>query len=856
MSIRRLILLASVIIWFGVLMGCGSKGENNEIAGPPGSPPAEPATMPFSGDKITRTAPSGTGVVSLDNGVKVEAATRQMLLTFRQDVNREAILKASRAIEKMGGKIVGENPPAKMLQIETPTDADIVSFIDVLNGLPDVLVATPNSVVTLSAINPNPDTSSSTFPPPNSGYWVDAINARRAWDLTTGNTNIVIGIVDTGINLDSGHFDTKREWISILNPLELPSISDQVGCFRAPIDRCMMGHGTFVSSLAGSDGADGRGSVGVAWQSPLTVADMFQIVDSTDPVSAKVFQFDLTQAIVQTIMAGARVINVSWGMNCSAEEKRSGICTDAFLNGRYEAFREGMSAAVSYARETNTLLVFAAGNEELKNQDRLLPVGAEDKVGLWKSNAVIVAATNANDATADFSNTGAVIDIAAPGKNVAGADAGKTNASLLVSSGTSFAAPIITGSAALVFGLSETFLPSEVKEILKETARPIIVPDELTGKVEKVGAGIVDTFQAVERANVLAEIPLAVQIDLTLSKGETRTIDIPVTTDPRVLKILDVLFLIDTSGSFGDDIATLKAVANKLISDLSVRADDVQFGVARFADFPIFPYGATDSFCDDHAFKLEQPVTADRSAVFSAIDRLDQPLNCGEDDPESQLEALYQAATGQGRDLNGDGDFDDLGDIKPANIGFRRGALPIVVLSTDATFHDSAAEPAYPGEARVSVIEALREKGIIVIGLDSGDTGADLKNIVDATGGRMFALSSDSSGMADAILTGVTEQTSKATLSLKILNDAEGFVERDLNGDGDFDDDGESGIDPVGFPDVGPGETRTFRVMFTGAVKSGIRTRSFPLRIEVRSKGVAVLKRIPVVITVPAEAAP
>lgn len=82
--------------------------------------------------------------------------------------------------------------------------------------------------------------------------------------------------------------------------------------------------------------------------------------------------------------------------------------------------------------------------------------------------------------------------------------------------------------------------------------------------------------------------------------------------------------------------------------------------MGSFLDFPIDPYGFESS--GDKAFFLNQVITGDTDAVIDGINQLDNPLHFGADGPESQLEALYQAATGEGIDINSDGDYDDTGD--------------------------------------------------------------------------------------------------------------------------------------------------------------------------------------------------
>jgi hypothetical protein len=183
--------------------------------------------------------------------------------------------------------------------------------------------------------------------------------------------------------------------------------------------------------------------------------------------------------------------------------------------------------------------------------------------------------------------------------------------------------------------------------------------------------------------------------------------DLPFETTPRTLTLTfdpriqhaDVLFLVDTTGSMGGTIAGLQRSLGSLIATIRAEIADTAFGVARFDDFPTTPYG--DRACgaeSDHPFELEQRITTVDADVVAGVAALNTPLHCGRDGPESQVEAFYQAATGEG--FRGPGGeawaarFDPAAGYDPARghgmiggAGFRRDTLPIIVMATDITFH-------------------------------------------------------------------------------------------------------------------------------------------------------------------------
>lgn len=174
----------------------------------------------------------------------------------------------------------------------------------------------------------------------------------------------------------------------------------------------------------------------------------------------------------------------------------------------------------------------------------------------------------------------------------------------------------------------------------------------------------------------------------------TRTL----TFQPRLQKA-DVLFLVDTTGSMSGTIDGLQTSLSSLVASIRAEIADTAFGVARFDDFPIGTYGS--AMCrgeSDLPFTLEQRVTTVDADVTAGVTALDTPLHCGGDAAESQIEAFYQAATGEGfRSPTGavwTAPFDAMAGFDPdrghgtvGGAGFRSDALPIIIMATDQTFH-------------------------------------------------------------------------------------------------------------------------------------------------------------------------
>jgi hypothetical protein len=236
------------------------------------------------------------------------------------------------------------------------------------------------------------------------------------------------------------------------------------------------GHGTFVAGIIAARTHDAIGIAGVnPWARilPVKVTDFHNKGD----------HLHLAAGIYYAAQAGARVINVSIG------GKRLTL---------------GEQYAIDFAVRKGALVVVAAGNEGV-DTSTFSPAGA--------AGAITVAATDADDKRAGFSNFGAKVDIAAPGVDILSLRARQTDLMALYDkdykaganivgddrlyyrlSGTSFAAPYVSGVASLLFAIDPSLKPEQVKRIILQSARDIDVP----GHDQFTGYGLLDARAALK----------------------------------------------------------------------------------------------------------------------------------------------------------------------------------------------------------------------------------------------------------------------------------------------------------------------------------------------------------------------
>jgi subtilisin family serine protease len=258
---------------------------------------------------------------------------------------------------------------------------------------------------------------------------VEKTRAEQAWDLTTGSAQVVIAVLDTGVDPTQPDLQGK-----------LVQGYDYVNNDQEPSDD--NGHGTAVAGIVAADSDNGIGVAGYCWSCRLMPVKVLG-ADGTGFMSA------VAQGMIWATDHGARVVNLSLG----------GPDQDATI-----------ASATQYAQAHGVLVVAAAGNESGLTLDypAALP------------NVLSVGASDPDDRLYSFSNTTA--RVAAPGENSTTARGGGYVSFL----GTSSAAPVVSGIAALAFSLVPSATPADVERALEATAVPM--PGVVAGRVDASAA--------------------------------------------------------------------------------------------------------------------------------------------------------------------------------------------------------------------------------------------------------------------------------------------------------------------------------------------------------------------------------
>lgn len=325
---------------------------------------------------------------------------------------------------------------------------------------------------------------------------VESLQLPQAWDITQGSSDVIVAVIDAGVDISNSDL-TENIW---LNPKEQSDGVDNDGngliddvrgwnfvknngdvrpiAAAGETSRIGLNHGSVIAGIIGAVGNNGVGGAGVNWRVkilPLKILDERGEGDTDLAV----------KAIDYAIQKKASIINLSFvGPTPSLD----------FIQAVRRAYRAGI------------LVIAAAGNApegqsgtNLNDQPQY-PVCFDDP--LKEENWVIgVAALSEDGQLAPFSNYGSkCIDISAPGARIPSTvlfDPASGNNEIYGGgwSGTSIAAPFVSGVAALVKSIQPKWGPDEIRKALLDTVDP--VPGNTT---RAAGLGSVNAYKAVRYA--------------------------------------------------------------------------------------------------------------------------------------------------------------------------------------------------------------------------------------------------------------------------------------------------------------------------------------------------------------------
>ncbi len=291
--------------------------------------------------------------------------------------------------------------------------------------------------------------------PQGSNWWLEAIQARQAWDYDDYFNNIDIGIIDAGF--DVNHPELKDK-------ISFPSSRLANRNYQNP-------HGCHVAGIIGARHNNTEGIAGICDNSDLICIDW-------DP---EILQFWNTELAIffgfsELVKSGAKVINLSLGISSSKNSDGNSFWDEYIVSaaisimmssllskgydfiavqsaGNGDGYGNPMNANYnghfSSLREGNVIALSGVSKDDILN--RIIIVSSADNDG------------NGRYVQSDFSNVGNTVSVAAPGSNIYSCS---TDGGYEYLSGTSMAAPVVTGIASLVWSVNPGFTGEQVKNIV------------------------------------------------------------------------------------------------------------------------------------------------------------------------------------------------------------------------------------------------------------------------------------------------------------------------------------------------------------------------------------------------------
>lgn len=405
-----------------------------------------------------------------DREAATHSARPEVLVKFRAGTSEDAIAQiTSRFNDRIQDEI--EAVPG-LVAIDDPDNADAAVIAAQYQALPEVEYAEPNYEVSLDLTQSDPSQPRPSDPSFEKQWALAEIQAPQAWATTKGSSEIVVAVLDTGVEYTHpdlvNNIWTRPNSVQPYQDRDLGTVDDLHGinfgsdgggdALGDPLDG--NGHGTYCAGIIGAECANGLGICGVNWKvqiMPLKFLNAGGFGTVSGAVAAINYAIDRKRAGVNL-----RIINASWGLN---EHSRA------------------LEDVIGKANEAGILFIAAAGSANSNNNQRpRYPAGFK--------LVVSVAATTADRALAEFSNYGVKsVQLAAPGKDILTTALGNDYAAR---SGTSMAAPVVSGVAALALAAHPELSVDQLRSLLMKSVDKL---PALRGKV--VTGGRINAARAV-----------------------------------------------------------------------------------------------------------------------------------------------------------------------------------------------------------------------------------------------------------------------------------------------------------------------------------------------------------------------
>ncbi len=465
----------------------------------------------------------------------VPAVTNSYIITFNDyQSDDNARLMTQDAVASLGVTATNITPIGRGMWATFTTQGAITPAMAkrLAQSMPQVEWVEPNQIRKSSAVPNDAEyntqwfhNNTGQFPPdstnPLPGVEDADIDTEQAWDITIGSRDVIIGVIDTGVDID--HPDLRNNiWT---NPGEIAGngidddangyVDDVNGYDFAMLDNDpreefdprgngedvipVFAHGTAVAGVIAAVGNNGTGVTGVAWNLsilPMKIAQTDGSLSTGAIVAAHAYATLLRERGINLVAT-----NNSYGGYGGAEQ---------FYEDSTETTRGAERAAIQRYLDSGGTFIAAAGNDSFNNDNAFTdPNGSTAYPASYSLPGLIsVAATNRQDGLAGFSNFGVqTVDLAAPGEDIRTTFFENGQSTYITTAGTSFAAPVVAGIVGLIKSIKPNASAVEIRELLINTSDPLPGLQGLVRSGGRVNAGRAVRAASIDGPIVQAFLP-------------------------------------------------------------------------------------------------------------------------------------------------------------------------------------------------------------------------------------------------------------------------------------------------------------------------------------------------------------
>lgn len=554
----------------------------------------------------TASSPEGAVLVMFKHGVSKqerEAVIQQHGASLRQ-------LDAQGRDMKM--RYVADG---RIVKVQVPKGVNRDHLIKKLAANPAIAVAEPDYPLHALAVPNDPDFGDlwALQNTGQSGGTAGAdIKAVDAWDISTGSHEIIIGIIDSG--MDYTHPDLiDNRWV---NPGDLPGSTYGYSTLNAeqdPMDTD--GHGTHVAGTIGASGNNGIGITGVNWSVTLLPCQFLGPLGGSTAGAIECIDYFTDLKLNHGV--NVRATNNSWGGG---------------------AYSETLKAAIESGGDAGILFIAAAGNDgDDADSIPMYPAAYDSDI------IVSVASTDRNDDLSVFtngsSNYGATsVDLGAPGSDILSTVPG---GGYVAASGTSMASPHVAGAAALLWSVNPDITPVEMKTILIDSgdSLPALEGKTLSGKRLNLASAMIEadpspsfklsisprtqqivagdtaqyTLEVGSIADWTGEVVLSVDVQPALD-GVSLSAS---TAQPGQSLTLDVVTSADTDwGSYQFTVTGVDSATGELVKSVNVSLNILPQGLQDYS----FSNNTSEAIPDNDTAGLESIINVPQNGVVFGAD--------------------------------------------------------------------------------------------------------------------------------------------------------------------------------------------------------------------------------------------